>query len=261
MTNLFETEEYKRDKTKFFFVERNRKLASAKVYTDNQTYVACQGDTNLPVWVWTLENLSLNNLKDLKEVLTNYLDNCEVHVTSRREVYDYLVNTNYQYLEQSSYFEMGFLECNKVLEPTKCEGYLDKARLDEVDLLSEYVYLDREELQLDVLTRKEAYNKAVDLLNDDNFYVWRNNNGKLVAYLNYYVVDNQAKLGNVYTVKEERRKGYCANLVYNVTKNLLEQGYTPFLYTDYNYPNSNGAYKKVGYEDLGYLVNYTLKKK
>lgn len=261
MANVFETEEYKRDKTKFFFVERNRNLDGAKVETDNMSYVLCQGKTNWSVWVWTLDNLSLNKLKELKEVLTSYLDNCEVHVTSRRQVYDYLVNTDYPYLEQDSYFEMGYLKCNKLLKPTKCEGYLDKVRVDEVDLLSEYVYLDRLELQLDVLNKEEAYNKAVNLLNDDNFYVWRNNNGKLVAYLNYVLVGNQAKLGNVYTAKEERRKGYCANLVYSVTKNLLEQGYTPFLYTDYNYLASNGAYKKVGYEDLGYLVNYTLKKK
>mgnify|MGYP000821193751 FL=1 len=214
MANVFETEEYKRDKTKFFFVERNRNLDGAKVETDNMSYVLCQGKTNWSVWVWTLDNLSLNKLKELKEVLTSYLDNCEVHVTSRRQVYDYLVNTDYPYLEQDSYFEMGYLKCNKLLKPTKCEGYLDKVRVDEVDLLSEYVYLDRLELQLDVLNKEEAYNKAVNLLNDDNFYVWRNNNGKLVAYLNYVLVGNQAKLGNVYTAKEERRKGYCANLVY-----------------------------------------------
>lgn len=261
MSTLFETEVYKRDKTKFFFVNQNRKLENSKVYTDNKTFVVCQGDTNLPVWVWTLENLTLSSLQELKEVLTEYLTNDLLKVTSRKQVYDYLVKTSYPYLDQDSYFEMGFLECNKVLQPNKCDGYLDKARLDELSLLSEYVYLDRKELQLDVLTKEESYDKATELLNDDNFYVWRNANGKLVAYLNFQVYENHAKLGNVYTVKSERRKGYCANLVYAVSKKLLEDGYTPFLYTDYNYPNSNGAYKKVGYEDLGYLVNYTLKRK
>ncbi len=261
MNTVFDTKQYKNDSTKFFFVERNRRLEGAKVVTDNMSYVLCQSKSGFPVWVWTLDKLSLSKLKELKQVLTSYLDDSEVQVTSRKQVYDYLVQCNNPYVDRSSYFEMGFLQCDQAVKPNPCDGYLDKVSLDEVNLLSEYVYLDRLELQLDVLTREEAYDKAVSLFHDDNFYVWRNNLGKLVAYLNYQVYENKAKLGNVYTVKEERRKGYCANLVYTVSKKLLEEGYTPFLYTDYNYPASNGAYQKVGYKDLGYLVNYTLKKK
>ena len=44
-------------------------------------------------------------------------------------------------------------------------------------------------------------------LEDDTFYVWRNESGKLVAYLNYRLFEGSAKLGNVYTLEEERRKG------------------------------------------------------
>ena len=30
------------------------------------------------------------------------------------------------------------------------------------------------------------------------------------------------------------------------------------LYTDYNYPASNRAYKEVGFEDKGLLINYKI---
>ena len=261
MKNVFKKAEYQKDKTKFFFVEENRKLESAKVYTDNENYVVVQGVEGAPVWVWTLENLSLDKLNKLRNVLSNFLSTYEVQFTSRKEVYDYLVDTNYLFLNKESYFEMGYLECSKTLKPKKCDGYLDRVHNDELQLLSEYVYLDHVEMCVDELSKDDAYNKALQLLNDNNFYVWRNSNGKLVSYLNYRVSNGCAKLGNVYTPKEQRRKGYCANLVYEVTTELLNENLVPMLYTDYNYVASNSAYKKVGYEDKGYLVNYKMKRK
>ena len=163
-------------------------------------------------------------------------------------------------LDKDSYYELGFLECKNPVKPNKCDGYLDRVRTDELNLLSEYFYLDRQELPFSDITKEEAYEKCKEFLNDDTFYVWRNASGKLVAYLNYRVFDNVAKLANVYTAVDERRKGYCANLTYEVTKKLLDSGLRVMLYTDYKYPNSNGAYKKVGYEDLGCLINYDLRK-
>ena len=261
MSYVYESKEYLNDKGKFFFVDGNRKLESSKTRTDNQYYVAVQGNENLPVWVWTKENLSLEKLKEVKEVLTSYLVNESLDVTTRKDVYEYLLNTNYEYLDKDSYFELGFLSCKKTVKPNECDGYLDRVKKEELNLLCEYYYLSHKEMALVDCTKEEAMNKALELLNSDNFYVWRNLSGKLVAFLNYRLQDNMAKLANVYTVLDERRKGYCANLVYSVTNLLLSEGLLPLLYTDYNYVNSNEAYKKVGYEEHGYLVNYTLKRK
>lgn len=143
MKTLFESDVYQKDQPKFFYVERNRQLDSSKVYTDNFSYVVCQGEPNWPVWVWTLDNLTFVELKQLKKVLTTCFVGNELRVTSRKQLYDYLVDTKYPYLDYDSYFEMGFLKCDQVVKPNSCDGYLDKVRLDEVDLLSEYVYLNR----------------------------------------------------------------------------------------------------------------------
>lgn len=260
MKNLLNKKEYLNDKLKFSFVDQNRRLETALVYSDDETYSVVQGCVDLPVWVWTLENLSLEKLKEVKESLHKLL-NDELRVTSRKEVYDYLLNSGYSYLDKDSYFEMGFLECKNLVKPRETDGYLDRVKKEELDLLAYYFYLDRQELALDDVTLDEAYERCNEFLVDETFYVWRNASGKLVAYLNYREFDGVAKLANVYTVLDERRKGYCANLVYEVTKKLLDAGLRVMLYTDYKYPNSNGAYKKVGYEDLGYLVNYKLKRK
>ena len=59
---------------------------------------------------------------------------------------------------------------------------------------------------------------------------------------------------------EERKKGYCANLIYDLSNMLLNQNITPMLYTDYNYIPSNKSYMNVGYTKDGILVSFYLNK-
>ena len=117
MKKLLKNEEYLNDKLKFWFVDFNRKLDTSYVESDDETYAVVQGMEGLPVWAWTLENLSLDKLKEVKDSLTKFVDREDVNVTSRKEVYDYLVSTNYEYLDKDSYFELGFLECFNPVKP------------------------------------------------------------------------------------------------------------------------------------------------
>ena len=87
-----------------------------------------------------------------------------------------------------------------------------------------------------------------------------NDNNEIVCMLYYGITDNYVSLNHAYTYPNARGRGYAANLVYAVTKELLDKGLTPLLYTDYNYPASNKAYKNVGYIDTGVLINFSCSK-
>ena len=89
------------------------------------------------------------------------------------------------------------------------------------------------------------------------FYVLRNSSGKIVSMASFSIIENTAKLAHVYTPIDERGKGYSANLIYQLTNNLLEKEYVPLLYTDYNYIPSNKAYINAGYEPQGILINFS----
>ena len=55
-------------------------------------------------------------------------------------------------------------------------------------------------------------------------------------------------VSGVYTPPEERHKGYAYNLVYRVSKELLDNGAEYcVLYTDDSNPISNHVYEKIGY--------------
>ena len=109
------------------------------------------------------------------------------------------------------------------------------------------------------MTQIEAFEEVESWLEEKQFYVLKDTTGEVVSMAGYTTNGKRAKVTHVFTPKEERGKGYCQYLVYSLTKKLLEEGYTPLLYTDYNYKASNEAYKKVGYEDEGILINFKIK--
>lgn len=92
------------------------------------------------------------------------------------------------------------------------------------------------------------------------YFVLENNN-KIVCQAN---IGRKMKFGNciscVYTPKEERGKSFAYNLVYRISKELLDSGdkYC-VLYTDDLNPISNHVYEKIGYvrksdwEDIDFI--------
>lgn len=68
---------------------------------------------------------------------------------------------------------------------------------------------------------------------------------------------NGATINAVYTPDEFKRNGYASQVVWHLTKKLLEQGYSfCSLYTDLANPTSNSIYKKIGYERISDSVVY-----
>lgn len=51
----------------------------------------------------------------------------------------------------------------------------------------------------------------------------------------------------------DEKKHYAGNLVYQVTKMIIDAGCLPMLYTDGDYAASNACYEKIGYVPQGRL--------
>lgn len=256
---IFKTNEYQKDKYKFYLISQNLKNDSVLLFSDEENYVVCRGNIGWPTWIWTKDKLTQDKISEVEKVIQNYFtDNEKDKFTCKKELYDNLVKDNFEFLNREDYFEMGTLCCHKVKEPRETDGKLDRATIDELDILTEYWFNDSAEMNnIEPISMEQAYQEMKQMINSDTFYVWRNNNGKIVCMVDYKVTDGQAKLSHVYTPIEERGKAYAANLIYAVTKNLLDAGLVPLLYTDYNYPASNKAYINAGYEDTGILINFS----
>lgn len=143
---------------------------------------------------------------------------------------------------------MKILVLEKILPLKKTnEAIFRKATEKDKQILIEYI--------------KEFYKEALGQEMPDEEV-----NKKFKSYLEkgYYVLEKESKIvaqavigrelmkgqciSGVYTPKEERRKGYAYNLVYELSKKSLKEGADYcVLYTDAENPISNYIYEKIGY--------------
>ncbi len=259
-SEVFNLDEYKKDKYMYSVIEENLNLETMFLISDGINYIAGRSEENRPVWIWTRNDISNEKLEEIKGVIRYFVNIGNKKFTVKKEVYDYFKNTEFDIINYEDYFEMGALECHTQILPKECDGYMDRAREDEIDILAKYWHDDcKEMVKADEITMEEAYEHMNELIKTENFLVWRNDFGKIVSMVKYKISNGLAKLNHVYTPDEERRKGYAANLIYSVTKMVMEKGAVPLLYTDYNYLPSNKSYMNVGYIRTGMLINFSCK--
>lgn len=254
---LKKIESYEKDKDKFYLLNLISETVGKLLSSDNATYIIGRSRVGLPTWIWTLDDIEKVNLESLENDLKKYIEESENKITCKKELYDKLKER----YETSDYFEMGFLLCKKLKDVTLSNGFLDKPNYGDKVTLAKYWQANCKEMYQEEFPFEKALEEAEHFLDLGTFYVWRNAQGRAVSMASYSTVEDQAKITHVFTPKEERKKGYCKSLVYCLTKSLLEKELVPLLYTDYHYKPSNEAYKKVGYEPQGYLVNFKIKKR
>ena len=254
---IFKSELFLKDSLMFHIIFKNFDIETLMLYSDEENYLICRGAKHLPTWIWTKDNLSSDILPEIKNALKFYIgEDCCNKFTCKRELYDLFKKDNFSLLGDS-YFEMGFLQCNKTKKPKECDGTITKPSTHDFDTLAEYWYHDVCEMDgYSNITYEQAAIDMKEIINNPSFFVWKNCGGKIVCMAEYSVIENQGRIGRVYTPPEERCKGYAANLIYELANKLLNIGAIPILYTDYHYPASNKAYINAGFETKAVLINF-----
>ena len=268
--DVFKSDEYVKDKYLFFILEKKINHENAKIMSDEKNYVITNESPETNPWIWTKDNFDKSKLKELEELIEQYLVKEKMTFTCKKELYQALLDDNFDLIDKSEYFELWFMKCEKLKDTKPNDGRLDKAKMEEKDLIADYIYKfnDFQDDHVSHYSSKtaeqikaECLESAEAEINSRTFYVLRNKDNKIVCMAHYKISQNSTgKVWLVYTPDEERWKWYAAKLVYELTKMLLEKWYTPLLYTDQNYPNSNKAYANAGYENWGTLVCFPVVK-
>lgn len=252
---LLKNNKFQKDKYKFHLFYKMTGADSLFI-SDNETFCIGRESKGLPTWIWTEDNLKLETVKKVEDILKKlYLELDNNKLTCKKELYDYLKK---DLSDLKDYFEMGFFKCDKLKNVELSSGRIDKPNYGDKTTLARFLCDDLKEQDNEEITFEEALETVDFFLKDDKFYIWRNPEEKAVSMCCYTVTNKQAKVSHVFTPKSERCHGYCTSLVYSLTKNLLSKGLVPLLYTNHNYEASNRAYKKVGYEEKGILINFTV---
>lgn len=232
--------------------------------TDNDKFVIFYSTEPFPVWLWTADEMTETEKEEIWEFCRK--EDILPGISGRYNIacynmkYDmaefFLAKAEEEGLAMDITMNMLVYEC---LEPKKPARIADggKYHMGETDLeeVAQFIWQFKQDIGIDIEELAACREKAKELIGKENFFLWKNGEGKNVAMCNYNIEGELARVGLVFCKQEERRKGYAENLVYEVTALAKEKGFRPILYTNGDYAASNACYKKVGYEEKGSLCS------
>ena len=211
-------EGFEKEKEKFYILHELFINNHPSIKTDNKSFVVGK-ESNNKIWVWTKENIEEEKLIEVQKIIEE---------------------------------ELSF-KCYELNEVEKAVGFIEKSNYGDKLPLARLCQESYHELSGQDIPMTEALTIAEAWIDDDNFYVWKLEDGKIVATAKFEQKKDIEIITQVFTLKEERGKGFCKSLIYEITKIIQSENRIPVLYTDYLNEISNHIYEKLGYKDFGYL--------
>ncbi len=245
-----------KDKYTFAVLERIMGGDCEQLLTDHKSLIICLSKIPYPVWVWTSDDLSSEEMEKTYHMVSKHFDfDGTTRFNMKYDLANYFIErARADGKELSIALNMFAYDCRTLKEPeVQPRGNLWKATPEDLEVLTEFICEFHKETATDQ-KEAEAYREdAKSYIAEGNLYFWKDNEGNYVASCKYTPNEKTASLNLVYTRPEFRRMHYAENLVYQVTKRVMEKGYTPMLYTDAGYVASNACYEKLGYALQGKL--------
>ncbi len=227
------------------------------IFTNDKSVVICYSNAPYPVWVWCKKPFSKQDVQSIAHTLKNHYltrgnyrfiisEDLLAELTKADEIFGNLTVK----MELLSY---ELRDINKIGYP--CSGQMQKATMEQLDKLA-LMHKDAcYEMEMHDFTMEHCKSTVMEMMQNDNLYIWVDDENQIVATVTKSIDSNYAKISFVYTLPNYRRKGYAINFVHKLSQMLIDDGFTPILYTNGNYVASNACYQKIGYQQIGKLVN------
>jgi predicted GNAT family acetyltransferase len=92
-------------------------------------------------------------------------------------------------------------------------------------------------------------------LADGNLWLWDDGVPVCMTVLRD-AVEGVVRIAPVFTPVEQRRRGYAAACVHDLSQQILSQGQRAILYTDLGNPTSNSVYRRIGFRAVAEGLRY-----
>ncbi len=229
-----------------------------KIITDHKRLIIAHTAKVFPTWIWAPDDVTEQELEQIYQTISAEFDPiCEYRFNTKYEIADYLINR----LKRDNKGDWNITvniaayECHEAKAPEKeVDGYLEQMNSSQLELAARMIEEASIAIGDRVFTHEESEQAAKEQLERRVLYIWRNKEGKAVAFCDRNVDNNYVKVSQCYTLSEERGKGYAAQMIYELCKDIIEDGQVPMLYADADYVSSNRCYQKIGFECRGKIA-------
>lgn len=149
--------------------------------------------------------------------------------------------------------------CPRIQEGPRV-GRLARPRAGCAQAIADLAQVFAEDGEGQALPREEALRWAAQREADPDCFLWEAE-GEIVAlarvaHRGSCPAGRFARINAVVTARAHRCRGYARMLVREISRECLEQGWTPMLYTDACNPASNRSYAGAGFVRQGEIAEY-----
>lgn len=242
------------DKCTFSVLSRILKGTCERIITENHRLIICYSQSPFPVWIWMPEDTSESEMERARQILRAEFPceegfrYCAKYDFARRMV-DWARQAG-----RTLRIEKNLLAyaCPKPVAPKKhASGHFCTASADALELAVQWDGEMRIECGAETLPAEVRRADLARKIEDRMLFLWKDGESTAVCYL--HEDEDMMGISGVYTPPAMRRRGYAANLIYEVSRLIRAQGKMPALYTDADYAASNACYTQIGYQRQGSL--------
>ncbi|WP_234118961.1 GNAT family N-acetyltransferase [Clostridium hydrogenum] len=256
--NTLDSKPFVNDEVQFNLIQLIRESEVPYLFTNkNKSMIIAQSALQFPAWVWTDNQITKYDKEELKN------DFAELYKDADRLVFiakpDIAIELAEHYsrvknIKYSVVLQMESFQCQKVIEPKPLSGFLRKAALEDVKIISQFLSGFIYDCFGKTTTPDEQIQNAKCYIENGNLYVWCNDDGIISMANIAHRSKRNARINAVYTRPDMRGKGFGAVIVAEICRIILDENRLPVLYTDLANPASNKAYKNVGFVECGRLT-------
>lgn len=229
-----------------------------KMITDSKRIIIAHTAKVYPTWIWAPDDVTEIELDQIfHSILAEFAPVSAYRFNTKYDIATYLIRR----LRESDWGDwritvnIAAYECHEAQVPGKIvDGNLEQLRSSQLELAAKMIEEASIAIGDRILSRAESHQAAREQLKQQVLYIWRDSEGKAVAFCDRNQDDNYVKISQCYTVPEERGKGYAAQMIYEICRDIIENGHIPMLYADAYYASSNRCYQKIGFELKGRIA-------
>lgn len=227
------------------------------IFTNHQSFVICYSNAPYPIWVWCKQPYDANDIQTIADVLkVEFWDKGDYRFIISEDLLQEIAKIHHVFAKMHQNMQLFSYELRQINAINyQCDGHMRRPKPTEIDTLAMHYHNASIEMEGHDFSMEDCKKIITGYIQNDELFVWVDDNDEIVATVNKILDGNYAKIGFVYTLPAHRRRGYAINLVHNVSQMLLDDGLIPILYTNGGYVASNECYKKIGYVQVGKLVD------
>lgn len=239
----------------FHHIIEGKEVIALKTCDNNAIAIQNPGHA---MWLWMNEKLEKSTIDKIINSLCNQLKDSKLCSISGKPEFVRMFADEYSKITGTSNkisLGMESYQCPKIIKPKTVQGKLIKAELSNMNIIIKFwIGFVFDCYGINLIEEKQIA-VVESMIKSGKLYLWEVE-GRICGMVNIeHKSKRHARINNVYTPPDQRKKGYASAMVAELGSRLIKVGLIPMLYADIKNRDSNKVYKSVGFIESGRIDN------